>query len=126
MVAGLNAPVIPGTFVVNIGDQFARWTSESSSRLRRSASVGATPDNDRELYQDHILTCTDDIFVSTPHRVLPPTRTRYSIPFFFGSDHDVPLVPPPSCVSAERPNRYAGDEVTAGEYVQRRLAETYS
>ncbi|WVQ76321.1 hypothetical protein IAR50_005986 [Cryptococcus sp. DSM 104548] len=88
----INAPYIPGTFVINIGDQFARWTN--------------------------------DIFVSTRHRVLPAlANDRYSIPFFFGCDHDVPLVPPATCVTAERPARYP--VVTAGAYVFDRLSKAY-
>ncbi|ORX37422.1 hypothetical protein BD324DRAFT_626130 [Kockovaella imperatae] len=88
----IDAPYIPDTFVINIGDQFARWTN--------------------------------DIFVSTPHRVLPPTQTRYSIPFFFGCDHDVPLIPPPTCITEDRPQKYP--VVTAGAYVHSRLSETYT
>ncbi|ORY34288.1 hypothetical protein BCR39DRAFT_517472 [Naematelia encephala] len=89
----IDAPYIPGTFVINIGDQFARWTN--------------------------------DIFVSTPHRVLPPTSTRYSIPYFFGCDHEVPLIPPSTCTSDERPNKYP-EIMTAGAYVKSRLDETYT
>ena len=77
--------------------------------------VGGQPDLNLHL---------DDIFVSTPHRVLPPTQTRYSIPFFFGSDHDVPLIPPSTCVSSDRPAKYP--VVTAGAYVHSRLSETYN
>jgi hypothetical protein len=68
--------------------------------------------------------CVDDVFLSTPHRALPPaTRTRYSIPFFFGCDHDVLLTPIPTCVSGQSPAKY--EVVTAGEYVHSRLTETY-
>ncbi|ODO02002.1 hypothetical protein L198_02733 [Cryptococcus wingfieldii CBS 7118] len=88
----IDAPYIPETFVVNIGDQFARWTN--------------------------------DIFVSTRHRVLPAlAKDRYSIPFFFGCDHDVPLLPPDTCVTVERPARYP--VVTAGAYVFDRLSKAY-
>ncbi|CAD6565827.1 MAG: hypothetical protein TREMPRED_001816 [Tremellales sp. Tagirdzhanova-0007] len=84
----IDVPCIPDTFVINIGDQFSRWTN--------------------------------DIFVSTPHRVLPPPITRYSIPFFFGCDHDVPLVPPSTC----GPPRY--EIISAGRYVAMRLSEVYT
>ncbi|WVQ78656.1 hypothetical protein IAT38_000743 [Cryptococcus sp. DSM 104549] len=88
----IDAPYIPDTFVINIGDQFARWTN--------------------------------DIFVSTRHRVLPAlSKDRYSIPFFFGCDHDVPLIPPETCVSEERPARY--EVMTAGAYVHMRLSAVY-
>ncbi|WWD17723.1 hypothetical protein CI109_102164 [Kwoniella shandongensis] len=89
----IDAPYIPDTFVINIGDQFARWTN--------------------------------DIFVSTRHRVLPTlARDRYSIPFFFGCDHDVPLIPPETCITPDRPARY--DIMTAGAYVHMRLSDIYS
>ena len=62
----------------------------------------------------------DDIFISTLHRVLPPPVTRYSIPFFFGCDHEVPLIPPDSC----GPPKY--EVITAGKYVKMRLSEIYA
>ncbi|GMK56763.1 hypothetical protein CspeluHIS016_0306030 [Cutaneotrichosporon spelunceum] len=88
----LDAQCIPDTFVVNIGDQLARWTN--------------------------------DVFVSTRHRVLPTRRDRYSIPFFFGCDHGVVMDPIPTCVSSDRPNRY--EVMTAGDYVHMRLSDIYA
>jgi isopenicillin N synthase-like dioxygenase len=67
----------------------------------------------------------DDIFVSTRHRVLPTVgKDRFSIPFFFGCDHDVVMDPIPTCVSADRPNRY--EVMTAGDYVHMRLSDIYA
>ncbi|KAJ6480090.1 hypothetical protein DFH09DRAFT_1214609 [Mycena vulgaris] len=89
----IDAVPIPGTFVINLGDQFARWTN--------------------------------DVFKSTLHRVTNRSGgERYSMPLFFGTDYDVLLEPLPSCVGPERPARY--EPVTAGEYVKRRLEETYA
>ncbi|KAJ7727383.1 hypothetical protein B0H16DRAFT_1590848 [Mycena metata] len=89
----IDAVPIPGTFVINLGDQFARWTN--------------------------------DVFKSTLHRVTNrSSRERYSMPLFFGTDYDVRLEPLPSCVSPGQPAKY--EVVTAGEYVQQRLAETYA
>lgn len=65
------------------------------------------------------MTC-QTISSSTPHRVLPPPVTRYSIPFFFGCDHEVPLIPPDSC----GPPKY--EVITAGKYVKMRLSEIYA
>lgn len=66
----------------------------------------------------------DDIFVSTRHRVLPAlSKDRYSIPFFFGCDHDVPLIPPETCVTPDRPAKY--ETMTAGAYVHMRLSDIY-
>lgn len=63
--------------------------------------------------------------MSTVHRARPATtKDRYSIPFFFGCDHDVPLIPPETCVTPDRPARY--EVVTAGAYVHSRLSETYT
>ncbi|KAJ7766500.1 hypothetical protein DFH07DRAFT_343776 [Mycena maculata] len=89
----IDAIPIPGTFVINLGDQFARWTN--------------------------------DVFKSTVHRVTNRSgRERYSMPLFFGTDYNVRLEPLPSCVSPEYPAKY--EVVTAGEYVKRRLEETYA
>ncbi|KAJ7205987.1 hypothetical protein GGX14DRAFT_367612 [Mycena pura] len=89
----IDAVPVAGTFVINLGDQFARWTN--------------------------------DVFKSTLHRVTNRSgRERYSMPLFFGTDYDVLLEPLPGCVSADSPARY--ELVTAGEYVRRRLEETYA
>jgi len=58
------------------------------------------------------------------HRVINTTgKERYSIPFFFGLNYDASLECLPGCVSTERPAMY--ETMTAGEYVEKRLAETY-
>ncbi|KAF8529314.1 Clavaminate synthase-like protein [Hysterangium stoloniferum] len=89
----VDAVPIRGTFVVNLGDQFARWTN--------------------------------DVFKSTVHRAVNRTGVRrYSMPLFFGTDYNVTLEALPSCVSEERPAKYA--PVNAGDYVQSRLAATYA
>jgi len=89
----IDAVPIPGTFVLNIGDQLARWTN--------------------------------DIFKSTLHRVINKSgRARYSMPLFYGVDYNVPLEPIPSCVNTKMQAKY--EVVTAGEYVKRRLEETYA
>ncbi len=71
----VEAPPIPGTFVVNIGDMMQRWTN--------------------------------DMFRSTPHRVInPPGRERYSFPFFFGANHGTIVRPLGSCCGPDNPPRY--------------------
>ena len=54
----IEAPAIPGTFVVNLGDAAARWTN--------------------------------DVFNSSPHRVINKSseRDRYSVATFFDPNHD--------------------------------------
>ncbi|KAF5360834.1 hypothetical protein D9756_004969 [Leucocoprinus leucothites] len=119
----IDAVPIPGTVVLNIGDQFARWT------IRNNPYISL-----------------DDVFKSTVHRVINRSGLeRYSIPLFFGSDYDVLLEiathqmgesvlvmlrtvwnpqPVPTCVSPETPAKYQA--ITAGEYVKSRLEVTYA
>ena len=89
----VNPP--PGSIVVNIGDMLQRLTN-------------------------HVLP-------STSHRVVNPAPerrgvARYSTPFFlhFASDHPIRTLP--SCVTAERPDRYP-EPITADDYLQERLRE---
>ncbi len=83
----IDAPEVPGAFIVNIGDCLMRWTN--------------------------------DVYVSTPHRVLPPPRPRRSVAFF--------LDPNPEAVIAALPGtgpaKYA--EVNGAEYLRSRLEATY-
>lgn len=80
-----DVPPVPGAFVVNIGDLMQRWT------------------NDR--------------WPSTMHRVINRIsgRDRWSIAYFFDLDAESRIEPLASCVSAERPARYA--PITAGEHL---------
>lgn len=88
----IDAPVMPGAFVCNIGDCLMRWTN--------------------------------DVYVSTPHRVLPPARERYSIAFFLDANPAAQVVAVPSCVPAGEPPRYA--PISVADYLQQRFAATYS
>lgn len=89
--AWIEAPPVPGTFVVNIGDLLARWSN--------------------------------DVFISTVHRVLNVTgHERYSIPFFFGPDYNTVIEPLRTCVDKEIGAKY--EPILAGEYVWRRLCKS--
>ena len=89
--AWIEAPPIPGTFVVNIGDMLARWSN--------------------------------DVFISTVHRVLNTTgQERYSVPFFFGPNYDTVIKPLSTCIDETHGPKY--EPVTAGEYVYTRLAKS--
>ena len=67
----IEAPVVPGAFIVNIGDCLMRWTN--------------------------------DIYVSTPHRVVNRSaRERYSIAFFFDPNPDAIVETIPSCLRGRR------------------------
>ena len=88
----LPAPVIPDTFVCNIGDCLMRWTNE--------------------------------VYVSTPHRVVNPAgRERYSVAFFLDANPDAQVECLPTCVSAARPARYPA--ILAADYLRARLDATY-
>jgi isopenicillin N synthase-like dioxygenase len=85
----------PGAVVVNIGDMLERLTN--------------------------------DVLPSTTHRVVNPAPerrgvARYSMPFFLHFRPDFLIETLPSCVSAERPNRYL-HPITERAYLEERLAE---
>ncbi len=84
-----DAPLIPGTFICNIGDCLMRWSN--------------------------------DIYISTPHRVIRPAAERYSIAFFLDPDADAvvdPILSRPGDVAHYPP-------VTGHDYLQERLTATY-
>jgi isopenicillin N synthase-like dioxygenase len=62
---------------------------------------------------DLLALSTNDVWRSTIHRVVPPTVAqdgrviRRSMPFFFDGDYDAVIECLPTCVSEERPARYA-------------------
>ncbi|KAF9232317.1 2OG-Fe(II) oxygenase [Melanogaster broomeanus] len=94
----INAPPIKDTLVI---------------KLNRPISIG-----------DQLALWTNDVFKSTVHRAINKSgKERYSIPLFFGTDHDVNIEPIPSCVSADRPVKY--NPITAGDYVTKRLKDMY-
>jgi isopenicillin N synthase-like dioxygenase len=84
----IAAPVMPGAFVVNIGDCLMRWTN--------------------------------DIYVSTPHRVVNRSgRERYSIAFFFDPNPDARVAAIPSCVPEDEGAKYP--PISAADYLKSRL-----
>jgi len=88
----LDAPVIPGAYVCNIGDCLMRWTN--------------------------------DIYVSTPHKVVtPPGKDRYSIAFFLDPDPDAVVACLPTCANESRPAKYT--PVSGADFLRSRLEPTY-
>ncbi|GAA5822103.1 hypothetical protein JCM11251_004858 [Rhodosporidiobolus azoricus] len=73
---------------------------------------------------DMLQRITNGVFKSTIHRVINREgKDRMSLPFFFGLDYDAMVEVLPSCITPERPAQY--EPIKAGEYVEKRLAETY-
>ncbi len=73
---------------------------------------------------DCLMRWTNDVYVSTPHRVVNRGgRERYSVAFFLDPNPDAVVACLPTCVSAERPARYP--PVTGADYLRGRLDATY-
>ena len=65
---------------------------------------------------------TNDLFTSTPHRVINLSgRARYSLPFFIGPNPDAVIDALPSCISPDNPPRYT--PIVASDYVQGLIAK---
>jgi len=89
----LDAPVIPGAFVCNIGDCLMRWSN--------------------------------DVYVSTPHKVVSPRGAdRYSVAFFLDPNPDAMVACLPTCTGPDRPAKYA--PITGAEFLRSRLEPTYA
>ena len=74
---------------------------------------------------DCLMRWTNDIYVSTPHRVVSPSgQERFSIAFFLDPNPDAEIACLPNCASGERPARYA--PIRGDEFLLSRLAPTYA
>lgn len=69
---------------------------------------------------DCLMRWTNDIYVSTPHRVLPPARRRRSIAFFLDPNPDSVIEALPGTGDPKYP------PVTGADYLRSRLDATYS
>lgn len=72
---------------------------------------------------DCLMRWTNDIYVSTPHRVQPPEQERFSVVFFLDPNPDALVEALPGCVAPDRPARYP--PVLGADYLQSRLDATY-
>lgn len=69
---------------------------------------------------DCLMRWTNDQYVSTPHRVLPPPRRRQSVAFFLDPNPDAVIAALPGTGDARYP------AVSGAAYLQSRLSATYS
>ena len=72
---------------------------------------------------DCLMRWTNDVYVSTPHRVMPPPRERYSIALFFDPNPDAIVSAIASCVAPGAAPKYP--PVAAADYLQSRFDATY-
>jgi isopenicillin N synthase-like dioxygenase len=72
---------------------------------------------------DCLMRWSNDVYVSTPHRVGPPPRLRHSIAFFLDPNPDALVSALPGCVPAGESPRHP--PITAAEHLRQRLEATY-
>ena len=68
---------------------------------------------------DCLMRWTNDIYVSTPHRVVPPARRRRSVAFFLDPNPDATI----AALPGTGPARYPA--ILAADYLRSRLDATY-
>ena len=73
---------------------------------------------------DCLMRWTNDVYVSTPHRVVSPGGVdRLSIAFFLDPNPDAVVECLPGCMGPDRPPRYPA--ITGADYLGARLDATY-
>jgi isopenicillin N synthase-like dioxygenase len=72
---------------------------------------------------DCLMRWSNDVYVSTPHRVRPPRQERYSVAFFLDPNPDALVSALPGCVPPGEVPKYP--PVTAADYLHQRFAATY-
>lgn len=70
---------------------------------------------------DLLMRWTNDVYVSTPHRVIPPANERYSVAFFFQPNPDVVVEALPG--TGDKPHY---PPITSADYLHERLTATYA
>lgn len=91
----VDVPVVPGTFVVNLGDSLERWTNDSwVSTMHR--------------------------VVNPPHEIAR-TQSRISIPYFVQPNYDAVIECIPTCFDDENPAKY--EPMRNGEYLYMKFTQ---
>jgi isopenicillin N synthase-like dioxygenase len=74
---------------------------------------------------DCLMRWSNDVYVSTPHKVVsPPGADRYSVAFFLDPNPDAIVACLPTCTSSDRPAKYA--PTTGADFLRSRLEPTYT
>jgi isopenicillin N synthase-like dioxygenase len=73
---------------------------------------------------DCLMRWTNDVYVSTPHRVAMPVRDRYSAAFFLDPNPDARVEVLESCLAPGASAKYP--PTTGADYIRERLTATYS
>ena len=73
---------------------------------------------------DCLMRWTNDIYVSTPHRVVsPPGRERFSVAFFLDPNPEAIVECLPGCASEDNPTKYP--PIRGDDYLESKLNPTY-
>ncbi len=72
---------------------------------------------------DCLMRWTNDVYVSTPHRVIRPAAERFSVAFFLDPNPDACVAVLPAVLQAGATAKYP--PITGAAYLQSRLAATY-
>lgn len=73
---------------------------------------------------DCLMRWTNDIYVSTPHRVVSPSgRERFSVAFFLDPNPEAEIACLPGCATPDRPTRY--QPIRGDAFLTARLSPTY-
>jgi isopenicillin N synthase-like dioxygenase len=74
---------------------------------------------------DCLMRWSNDVYVSTPHKVVsPPGVDRYSVAFFLDPNPDAVVACLPTCVAPGQPAKYP--EITGADFLRSRLEPTYA
>ncbi len=72
---------------------------------------------------DCLMRWTNDVYISTPHRVTRPVEERYSVVFFMEADPETIVEAVPSCIESGGSVHYP--PITVRDYLNGRLEVTY-
>jgi isopenicillin N synthase-like dioxygenase len=72
---------------------------------------------------DCLMRWTNDVYISTPHRVAIPVQDRYSVAFFLDPNPDARVEVLQSCIAPGAASRYR--PTSGADYLRERLTATY-